>query len=41
MAGGDNGCDIWLLGVISSKLVTFPRQNSIRPSGSCCSVWGM
>ena len=41
MGGGDNGCDIWLLGVTSNKLVTFPGQNSIRLSGSCCSVWGM
>ena len=36
MGGGDNGCGIQLLGVTSNKLVTFPRQNSIRPSGSCC-----
>ena len=36
MAGGDNGCGIWLLEVTSNKLVTFPRQNSIPPSASCC-----
>ena len=41
MAGGGSGCGIGFLGVISNKLVTFPRRNSIRPSGSCCSVWGM
>ena len=41
MGGDDSGCDIGLLGVTSNKLVTFPRQNSIRPSSSCCSVWGM
>ena len=26
MGGGDNGCGIWLLGVTSNKIVTFPRQ---------------
>ena len=41
MGGGDNGCGIGLLGVTSNKLVTLPRRNSIRPSGSCCFVWGM
>ena len=33
MEGGDNGCGIGFLRVTSNKLVTFPRQNSIRPSG--------
>ena len=28
MGGGDNGCGIWLLGVTSNKLVTFPEQYS-------------
>ena len=37
----DSGCGIGLLGVTSNKLVTLPRQNSICPSGSCCSVWEM
>ena len=41
MGVGDSACGIWLLGVTSNKLVTFPRQNSIHPSGSCCTVWGM
>ena len=41
MGGGDDGCGSGLLGVTSNKSVTFPRQNNIRPSGSCCSVWGM
>ena len=41
MGGDGNGCGIGLLGVTSNKLVTFPRQNSIRPwahaapSGEC------
>ena len=41
MGGGVNGCDSGLLGVTSNKWVTFPRRNSIHPSGSCCSIWGM
>jgi len=41
MGGGDGGCGIGLLEVTSNNLVTFPRQNSIRPwahaasSGEC------
>ena len=41
MGGGGNGCGSGLLVVTSNKLVTFPRWNSIRLSGPCCSVWGM
>ena len=41
MGGDGSGCGIGLLEVISNKLVTLPKQNSIRPSVSCCSVWGM
>ena len=39
MGGGDSGCGSVFLGVTSN--ITFPKQNSIRPLGSCCSVWGM
>ena len=38
MGGGDNGCDIGLLGVTSNKSVTFPRRNTqahAAPSGEC------
>ena len=35
MGGSDNECVSRLLGVTYNKLVTFPRQSSIHPSGSC------
>ena len=36
MGGDGSGCGSGLLGVTSNKQVTFPRQNSMDPLGSCC-----
>ena len=37
-------CVEWVevtMGYGNIQQLTFPKQNSMHPSGSCCSIWGM